>query len=264
MKNRLLVKLKEAKGRQSKLFCAFLTLGYPNLKTTKRLIKEFERLGVDILELGFPFSDPLADGPTIQYSSEYALEKGVRLRHAFQLVRKMRDEGIQIPILFFTYFNPIFHYGIKRFVVNARQAGLDGFIVPDLPPEEESDFQSECRRQRLAQVYLVAPTTEEKRAIFIARKSQGFVYYVSLRGVTGARKSLPNDLLEGLKAVRRVTRKPILVGFGVSTPEQAKVLARASDGVIVGSAIMDRLRRSHGKTADAVRLIRAMVQAVKG
>ena len=199
MKNRLLEKIREVKKAQSKLFCAFLTIGYPNLKITENLLNECEKEGVDIVELGFPFSDPLADGPTIQFSSERALEKGIRLKDALQLVRRLRQKGNQVPIIFFTYLNPILQYGFRRFIRDAKESGFDGLLVPDLPPEEEKGLQKECHRQGFPQVYLMAPTTEKKRAASIARSSQGFIYYVSLRGVTGARRSLPSDVRRHLR-----------------------------------------------------------------
>ena len=263
MKNQLLAKIQQAKRGRAKLFCAFLTLGYPNLQATERMIEEFERAGVDMIEVGFPFSDPLADGPTIQFSSERALKNGVRLEDAFRLAEALRRKKSRIPLIFFTYLNPIFHYGLKAFVKRARQAGFDGVLVPDLPPEEETGFAKECRRRGLAQIFLIAPTTEKKRARRIGRSSQGFIYYVSLRGVTGARKGLPGDLRNSLKTVRRAVKKPVLVGFGVSSPGQAGELAKISEGVIVGSAIVERLKAGFGRIDPAVRYVREMVRAVK-
>lgn len=247
-----------------KLFCAFLTLGFPDLKATEKLILEFEKAGVDIIELGFPFSDPLADGPTIQYSSERAIEKGVNVEDAFELVSRLRKKGCEVPILFFTYLNPIYHFGLKAFAARAAKAGFDGVIIPDLPPEEEPAFSKECNKLGLAQVFLVAPTTRPKRAAMIAARSQGFIYYVSLRGVTGARKSVASDVEKNIKQLKRMTNKPVLIGFGVSSPEQAKKLSRISQGVIVGSAIVDALRKAGGKTGPAVKFVEQMVRAVKG
>jgi tryptophan synthase alpha chain len=263
MKNRLLLKASQAQKAKSKLFCAFLTLGYPNLAATEKLIVEFEKAGVDIIELGFPFSDPMADGPTIQYSSERALENGVKMEDAFKLVAKLRKKGCRIPILLFTYLNPVFHYGEKRIVARAAQAGFDGFIIPDAPPEEEQELTKACHNAGLARVYLVAPTTEKKRAAMIARHSEGFIYYVSLRGVTGARKALPSDIQKNLKGLKRVAQIPVLIGFGVSSPEQSRKLGHISQGVIVGSAIVEQLRKSGGKTAPAVAFVRRMVKALK-
>ncbi len=264
MKNRLLKQVASAKKHRKKLFCAFLTFGYPTPAATMQLIEEFEKAGVDIVELGFPFSDPLADGPTIQYSSERALKRGVHINGAFELVASLRKKGSKIPILFFSYLNPILHYGFKPFAEGARRAGFDGLIVPDLPPGEETGLEKECRKNGLAQVFLVAPTTESKRAAWIAKQSQGFVYYVSLRGVTGARRSLPSDVERHIQLLRRKTKKSFLVGFGVSTPSQARALSEISQGVIVGSALIDRLRQSRGKLKPAVRFIKNMVRAVKG
>ena len=243
MKNLLTIKINEAKRSKRKLFCVFLTLGYPSIAATERLILSSEKAGVDIIELGFPFSDPLADGPTIQYSSEQALKKHVTIRDAFALVRRLRQKGVKIPILFFGYFNPVYSYGGEAFARDARSAGIDGLIIPDLPSEEESEFQRACRKPKLHRVQLVAPTTADKRAQMLVGKSQGFIYYVSLRGVTGARKALPSDLVPHLKKLKGMTKKPVLVGFGVSTPEQAVEISRISDGVIVGSAVIEHLKR---------------------
>lgn len=263
MKNRLLEKMTDLKARKEKAFCAFLTVGFPDIKTTEKMIPELEKAGVDILELGFPFSDPLADGPTIQQSSQLALERGVTMKRTFELVSKMRKKGCSLPVLFFSYYNPIMHCGIRAFVSRAAKAGFDGVLIPDLPPEEEKEFQAALRAAGLVQVYLVTPTTKQQRASLIAQKSQGFIYYVSLRGVTGARKALPGDVRAHLKTLKRLTAKPILVGFGVSNPAQAAGLSAVSDGVIVGSALIDQLRKGKGKTAPAVRFIRSMVKAVK-
>lgn len=260
--NRLLQKIQAQKKR--KLFCAFLTLGYPNLKATEQLIWEFEKAGVDILELGFPFSDPLADGPTIQFSSEEALRRRVKIEDAFALVSKLRKQGCRLPILFFSYLNPIYHFGCEKFAAEAKKAGFDGAIIPDLPPEEEPKLQQALHRRGLVQIFLVAPTTEKRRASFIAGKSQGFIYYVSLRGVTGARASVAVDVQGNLKQLHKLTPKPVLIGFGVSSPEQGKSLAGFSEGVIVGSAIVEQLRRGKGKIAPAVNFVREMVRAVKG
>ena len=264
MKNRLQARIQKVTRSRSKLFCAFLTLGYPNLDATARLIEAFENEGVDIIELGFPFSDPLADGPTIQFSSERALAKGVHVKDAFRVVRGLRRRGCRIPILFFSYLNPILHYGFKKFLAHAKSSGFDGLIIPDLPPEEELALQKECRRLDLTLSFLIAPTTEKRRAATIAHRSRGFVYYVSVRGVTGARQSLPGDIKRHLRLLRRISGKPFLVGFGVSSSEQAKALSRMSEGVIVGSVLIDHLRRSGGKIDSTVRFVREMIRSVKG
>ena len=252
-------KIKQVKQEKRKLFCVFLTFGYPSIAATERLILSSENAGVDIIELGFPFSDPLADGPTIQYSSEQALKKHVKIKDAFALVRRLRQKGSRVPILFFGYFNPVCSYGGKDFARDARSAGMDGLIIPDLPPEEETQFQKECRNRKFHFVQLVAPTTADKRAKMLVKKSQGFVYYVSLRGVTGARKTMPADLKAHLAKLRRMTSKPVLAGFGISTPEQARAISRMSDGVIVGSAVIEHLKRG---IPAAERFIEKMARAV--
>ncbi len=262
MQNFLKEKITKAAKERSKLFCAFLTLGFPNLAATEKLILEFEKNGVDIVELGFPFSDPLADGPTIQYSSEQALRKGVQLKDAFELAEKLRRRGCKMPLVFFTYLNPVFSYGLQKFVQTARRAGFDGLIVPDLPPDEEPVLERECLRQGLLRTFLVTPTTSEIRAKKIAKATDGFIYYVSLRGVTGARKALPQDLKKNLARLKKISAKPVLIGFGVSTPKQARELGAQSDGVIVGSAIVESLRR-FGGLGQTVQFVKSMVRALK-
>ena len=254
-------RVRAAKRKKKKLFCVFLTCGYPDLAATERLILFAEKAGVDIIELGFPFSDPVADGPTIQYSSEQALKHSLSIADAFALVRRVRRKGCKVPIVFFGYLNPVYAYGEKVFARDAREAGLDGLIVPDLPPEEEAAFQKECKREKLHLIFLVAPTTTDRRAKGLVHKSQGFVYYVSLRGVTGTRKVIPAELKARLGKLKRMTQKPVLVGFGVSTPDQARAIAEMSDGVIVGSAVIEHLKRG---IAPAERFIEKMAQAVHG
>ncbi len=263
MKNRLIEKIREARRKRRKLFSAFLTLGYPSLQATEKLIEGFEERGVDMVELGFPFSDPLADGPTIQFSSEAALKRGVRLQDAFHITQNLRRRGVEIPILFFSYLNPIYHFGIKRFPHAAKKAGFDGVIVPDCPPEEDGALWRACRSSGIAPVFLMAPTTTPERARKIFARSQGFLYYVSLRGVTGARKALPLDLAENLRRVVRLGSKPVLAGFGVSSPEQVKQITKVADGVIVGSAIVERIRRSDGRLKPVLDFVASLVRALR-
>ena len=248
---------------QEKLFCAFLTLGFPDISTTEYFIEEFEKKGVDIIELGFPFSDPMADGPTIQYSSEKAIEQGVKIQDAFGVVSRLRKKGVKVPIVFFTYLNPIFHYGLKRFAKDAKKAGFDAVLVPDLPPDEEKEFSRDCQKLGIAQIFLVAPTSNDERQKLISQRSNGFIYYVSLRGVTGARKALPEDIRGPIAKLKKKTKKPVLIGFGVSTPEQARALSAISDGVIVGSAIVDAIKKSKGNRQNVVSFVEEMVRATK-
>lgn len=263
-KNRLIEKMNELKEKKQKAFCAFLTSGYPDLAKTAEYAAGFEKAGVDILELGYPFSDPLADGPTIQFSSQKALDRGISLERVLKMLKGLRSRGLTLPVVFFSYYNPILAYGPAKFVRAAVRAGFDAVLVPDLPPEEERAFAAECRKQGLCRIYLIAPTTSASRARVLAEASEGFIYYVSLRGVTGARAKIPADIGQHLRALKKMTDKPILVGFGVSKPQQASDLSRLSDGVIVGSAIVDQIRKSGGASASVFRYIRQMVRSVKG
>ena len=263
MKNRLLKKIGEARRQKKKLFSAFLTLGFPSVKATEALIEGFQKRGVDMIELGFPFSDPLADGPTIQYSSETAIRKGVSLADAFRVVRNLRKKGVDLPIIFFSYLNPIYQAGEKSFPKRLKEAGFDGLIVPDCPPEEDRPLWKACRQAGVSPIFLIAPTTRPERARKIFAASEGFLYYVSLRGVTGARHSIPPDLKINLRRLRRLSPKPLLVGFGVSSPEQVKKISRAGDGVIVGSAIVDRIRRSGGRIGPVFSFVESLARPLR-
>lgn len=263
MKNRLLKKIEEARRSKKKLFCAFVTLGYPTIRSTEKLIEGFDAKGVDMVELGFPFSDPLADGPTIQSSSEAALRRGVTLQDAFQVAKDLRRKGVEIPLIFFSYLNPIYHAGEAGFPRRLKQAGFDGLIVPDCPPEEDSGLWKACERERIAPIFLIAPTTTPLRSRKIFARSGGFLYYVSLRGVTGARQSLAADLGANLRKLHRLGRKPVLVGFGVSSPQQVKQISRLGDGVIVGSAIVERIRKSGGRVGPVLSFVESLIRSLQ-
>ncbi len=192
--------------------------------------------GADIIELGIPFSDPLADGPIIQAASQRALRNGVNLKGIFSLMERLK--GIDIPLVLMGYFNPIFQYGLKDFARDCHRNGIDGVIIPDLPPEEAGLWIGEARRMNLDTIFLIAPTSPPERIRLVARCSRGFIYYVSVTGVTGAREKLPEELELAVKRIKGHSRKPVVVGFGISSPEQAKWVSRFADGVIVGSAIV--------------------------
>lgn len=260
MTNRLIDKIREARHERRKLFCVFLTLGYPNLAATEKLIEGFASRGVDIVELGFPFSDPLADGPTIQFSSEAALRRGVTVADAFRVVKRLRGRGVSIPIVFFSYLNPIYHLGLQEFPKRLKESGFDGLIVPDCPPEEDRTLWKSCQKAGIASVFLVAPTTTPERARKLFARSKGFLYYVSLRGVTGARREVAKDVSTKVRQLRRLGSKPVLVGFGVSSPEQVRKISRWSDGVIVGSALVDRIRKSGGKLGPVFSFVESLVR----
>ena len=246
MPNRIDQKFKELKKKKKKAFIAYITAGDPNLKTTEELVLAFERSGADLVELGVPFSDPLADGPTIQASYERALKQRVNLEKIVALVNRLRQKTA-VPIALMTSFNPVFHYGEKKFAVQARKSGADGVIIPDLPPEEARELIRAARANTLATVFFLSPTTIKSRLKRIDQSSTGFIYYVSLTGVTGARKKLSNDFNPHIRALRRSVSKPVCVGFGISTPEQVKQAAQVADGVIVGSAIVNEVFKNKGK-----------------
>lgn len=213
--------------------------GDPDLERTARLIAMLEACGADMVELGVPFSDPLADGPTIQQAAQRALASHVSLQTCIGFVAGIRDRT-KMPVLLMTYYNPVFRYGDERFVEDARAAGVDGVIIPDLPPDEAKVLLAAAKKHGLETVFLLAPTSTAERIGLVARHSTGFIYYVPITGITGSKLSIDASLGEQLAKIRSVSGKPVAVGFGVSTPEEASAIAAYSDGVIVGSAIVKR------------------------
>ncbi len=216
----------------------YYTIGYPTLPLSVEIVEEIAHSGADLIELGVPFSDPLADGPTIQHSTQVALEQGASLRACLEAVATLRQRGVEQPLILMGYYNPILAYGIERFVSEAAAAGADGFIVPDLPVEEAGELEAACRVYERALIYLLAPTSTAERISAIAARSSAFIYLVSLTGVTGARQSLPPDLADFIQRVKRQTALPLAVGFGISTPQQVRQVASLAEGVIVGSALI--------------------------
>jgi len=246
MQNRIDKKFEELKTLKKKAFIAFITAGDPNLKVTEELVCSFEGVNVDIVELGVPFSDPLADGPTIQAASRRALAKGVTLKKILNTVKNIRVKT-DIPICLMTYYNPVFHYGEKKFVEDVKKCGVDGLIIPDLPYQEAKVLIESARKHDVATIMFLTPTTTEKRMKEVVKAATGFIYYVSLTGVTGERKSLPSDIAGHIKSARKVSKKPICVGFGISNAEQVKAMSKIADGVIVGSAIVNEINKNVGK-----------------
>ncbi|MDD3193623.1 MAG: tryptophan synthase subunit alpha [Oscillospiraceae bacterium] len=229
-----------------KAFIAFLTCGDPDLQTTAAAVRAAVKNGADLIELGIPFSDPTAEGPTIQGANLRALNGGVTTDKVFDLVRELRRD-VTVPLVFMTYANVVFSYGADRFLSTCREVGIDGLILPDLPFEEKDEFQPVCRMYGVDLISLIAPTSENRIAM-IAKEAEGFLYLVSSLGVTGARNEIKTDLASIVEVIRRNTATPCAIGFGISTPEQAKKMAALSDGVIVGSAIV-KLLEIHGKNA---------------
>jgi tryptophan synthase alpha chain len=243
--NRIDKKFKELRRLKKKAFIAFITAGYPSLTITQKLVLEFSKIGVDIVELGVPFSDPMADGPIIQESSQYALNKDINLAAILNSVRKLRKKT-DIPLCLMTYYNPIFCFGEDRFVKTAKSVGVDGVIIPDLPPEEGKSFIRQANKVGLDTICFLSPTTTLQRIKFISKVANGFIYYVSLTGVTGPRQHLPPDLIKNLKTIKRYTDKPLCVGFGVSSRSQVEQIYKVADGVIVGSAIVKTIKENIG------------------
>ena len=244
--------------QKGKAFIPFITCGDPDLETTGAIVRALEKNGADLIELGIPFSDPTAEGPVIQGANIRALAGGVTTDRIFDFVRELRRD-VKVPMVFMTYANVVFSYGTERFVQTCAQIGMDGLILPDVPFEEKEEFLPVCRRYGVELISLIAPTSKDRIAM-IAREADGFLYVVSSLGVTGARSEIKTDLASMIEIVRQNTHIPAAIGFGISTPEQAKRMAELADGVIVGSAIV-KLLEQHGK--DAPGCIGAYVKTMK-
>jgi len=238
----------------------YFTLGFPDPRTSLEIVTAISRAGSDLIELGIPFSDPLADGPTIQRSTQLALQAGMDVARCLELVAGLRSRGVTQPLIMMGYFNPILAYGLERFVAEAAQAGADGFIIPDLPPEEAGEMEAACQAHGLALVYLVAPTSTPARLALAAQHTSGFLYLVSLTGVTGARASLPAHLQAFVARVHAQTQPgtPLAVGFGISTAQQAGAVAQLVDGVIVGSALIEAVSGTPDPAAAAAQFMREL------
>lgn len=244
--NRIDRRFQELAARGETAFIPYITAGDPTLDATARIVAELERAGADLIEFGVPFSDPVADGIVNQEAAQRALIHNVSLRDIVRLVKKLRDTT-QIPLVLFTYVNPVLAYGIERFAEDAADAGVDGVLCVDLPPEEAEEYRRCLTDRGVATIFLVAPTSTPARVALIARASTGFVYYVSRTGVTGERANIEHSVQGMVDAIRHEARTPVAVGFGISTPDQAAEVAGYADGVIVGSAIV----RMIGELGDA-------------
>jgi tryptophan synthase alpha chain len=262
-KQRISQAFKSARKESRAALMPYFTLGYPDASQSMEIVKTIAGAGADLIELGIPFSDPLADGPTIQYSTQIALEGGMNVQGCLEIVASLRDQGVSQPLLLMGYANPLLAYGSVRFVQEAAEAGADGLIVPDLPPEEAGEFERLCRDCDLALVYLLPPTAGDERVKFVAARSTGFLYLVSLTGVTGARGDLPPDLEDFIKRARQATDLPLAVGFGISTPEQARLVGASADGVIVGSALIESVRNSLEPVKAARNFVSSLAQGLQ-
>ncbi len=244
-------------------FMPYHAMGYPSRADTLAIIKTLAQSGADLFEIGIPHSDPLADGPTIQTATYTALTQGTTVADCLAMCRELREQGITQPFCAMTYYNPLFAYGIPRFVADAVAAGIDGLIVPDLPPEEAEELIAACRAAGLATIFLLAPTSTEARIRTIAQHTTGFIYLVSVTGITGARQELPPDLAAFVQRVRRHTDLPLAVGFGIANGAQAATVAAIADGVIVGSALVKASAEPDGVAAVA-RLGRELAAGAHG
>jgi tryptophan synthase alpha chain len=239
-----------------KALIAYITVGYPSIDATLKVVPLLADSGCDIIELGIPFSDPLADGVTIQKSSFHALQNGVTPRLCLELAGQL-SRKVDIPLVFMTYYNPVFSYGLEQFCTVCAKSGISGLIIPDLPPDEGSELESASQQQGLDLIYLLAPTSTGERIRLATERSRGFIYLVSVTGVTGARDKLPTDLKAFVTRVRKVATQPLCVGFGISTPEQAGQIARIADGVIIGSRII-QLMEKEDDFASLAELVRGL------
>jgi tryptophan synthase alpha chain len=244
--SRIAEKFAELRQRGGKALVTFITAGDPDLATTEALIPCLERAGADVIELGVPFSDPMADGPTIQRASERALAAGTTLPGILATVRAVRRVS-QVPIVLMGYYNPIFLYGVERFVTDAAAAGVDGVLVVDLPPEEATGFHLLARAVGIEVVFLLTPTSDDGRIRKVARLGGGFLYYVSVTGVTGARASVAESVFPHVRRIKELSSLPVAVGFGIAEPAQAAAVARVADGVVVGSALVQLFEEFQGE-----------------
>jgi tryptophan synthase alpha chain len=264
--NRIVERFAQLKRARQKGFIVYIGAGDPSLEATRQLSLAFDQLGVDVLELGVPFSDPLADGLVNQLAAQRGLEAGATPPKVLQTVAAIRQAS-NIPIVLYIYFNLIHRYGAERFIHDAAQAGVDGFLALDLPPEEAETYESLMQRAGLCNIYLVAPTTPDERIELIVKRARGFIYYVSREGVTGMQERVADTITGMTRKIRAHTDLPIAVGFGISTPEQARLVAASAEAVVVGSAIVNQIAQN-GKTPDLVDRVadftKPLVAAVKG
>jgi len=262
--NRIVERFSRLNRDRRKGFIVYIGAGDPNLEATRQLAPAFDKLGVDVLELGVPFSDPLADGLVNQLAAQRGLESGTSPSKVLETVAAIRQES-GIPIVLYIYFNLIHRYGVERFIRDAARSGVDGLLVLDLPPEESDNYETLMRQAGMCNIYLVAPTTPDDRIELIVKRAAGFIYYVSREGVTGMQAKIADTIAQMTAKIRAHTSLPIAVGFGISTPEQARVVAASAEAVVVGSAIVNQIAQ-HGKAPDLIKRVseftRTLLQAV--
>jgi tryptophan synthase alpha chain len=264
--NRIIARFAQLKETGRKGFVVYIGAGDPSLEATRRLALAFDKIGVDILELGVPFSDPLADGLVNQLAAQRGLDSGTTPRKVLETVAEIRRDS-SIPVVLYIYFNLLHKWGLAGFISEASKSGVDGLLVLDLPPEESENYEELMKQHGMAAIYLVAPTTPEDRIELIVKRGSGFVYYVSREGVTGMQNALAKNIGEMTEKIRRHTSLPIAVGFGISNPEQARAVAQSSEAIVVGSAVVNQIAE-HGQSPDLVAKVseftKQLVDAAKG
>ena len=242
--SRIKYTFEKLKKSNQKAFGIFLTAGDPDFETSVSIFEQLPKNGVDFIEIGMPFSDPMADGPAIQLSSQRALKSGINLHKCLNLVEEFRKNNNYTPIILMGYYNPIYKYGKEKFVNKAIDIGVDGLIIVDLPPEEDDELYNYSEKHNLSFIRLITPTTKEERLSRILKNATGFVYYVSITGITGTQKPILDEVSINLKKIKSFTDLPTIVGFGIRSPEQAYSMASISDGIVVGSAVVDLIKTS--------------------
>lgn len=260
---RIAAAFEKARSENRAALMPFMTAGYPTLELSKQLILAIAAGGADLIELGIPFSDPLADGATVQHASQVALENGSSLAFGFELVEFARANGVEIPLVFMGYANPFFRYGIERLAADSQRVGVDGIIIPDLPIEESDDFRTPLAAAEVDFIYMVAPTSTDRRIAQVAERASGFVYCVAVTGVTGARSNLAENLAPYIDRVREQVRAPLAIGFGISTPDHVRQASSIGDGVVMASAMINYLDTLplNKQPAAATRFVREFADA---
>ena len=238
---RVKTKFKELKQKKQKAFGVFLTAGYPSLEYSKNIFKKILDAKVDFIEIGLPFSDPMADGPLIQHSSQIAIEQNTSVEECFKLVKEIRKINNDIPIILMGYYNPIHYYGNLKFIKKAVLSGIDGLIIVDLPMEEDEEFYNLSYKNNLPLIRLVTPTTDEERLKKILKNAYGFVYYVSVTGITGTKSASVNDVKNKIKVIKKITNLPVIAGFGIKNSMDAKKMSSISDGIVIGSSLVNKI-----------------------
>ena len=244
---RVKTKFKELKQKKQKAFGVFLTAGYPSLEYSKDIFKIILDSKVDFIEIGLPFSDPMADGPLIQHSSQIAIEQNISVEECFKLVKEIRKINNDIPIILMGYYNPIHYYGNLKFIKKAVLSGIDGLIIVDLPMEEDEEFYNLSYKNNLPLIRLVTPTTDEERLKKILKNAHGFVYYVSVTGITGTKSASVNDVKNKIKVIKKITNLPVIAGFGIKNSMDAKKMSSISDGIVIGSSLVNKIEQVYKK-----------------